>query len=203
MGIARRSRQTTHAERTRVRGGLGRAAQVLVVALVGDVVAGCLWGWLRPVTRVVVSSSYGASLDPGSADAAFASFAWYVCVVGVVGVALGLWTFLAGRGTRGIPMMVWVTLCSVAGAWCFLLFGEAVARHVHPEGSSPGPGQVLALVDAVDAGPGLLVAAAGALVAYWLCALLSTDGAFTRPVRRAASGGVVDDGEETETTITV
>ena len=120
-----------------------------------------------------------------------------------MGVALGLWTFLAGRGTRGIPMMVWVTLCSVAGAWCFLLFGEAVARHVHPEGSSPGPGQVLALVDAVDAGPGLLVAAAGALVAYWLCALLSTDGAFTRPVRRAASGGVVDDGGETETTITV
>lgn len=154
---------------------IGEAAQVLFITLVSFLLLGVLWGVIHPTSELVVAADGGADIAPGTEDASFRGFAYYLGLTAVAGIAVALWTFRTRM--RGLLMMLWTALCVLWGTVAAWTVGVSVADKLHtdPIPKDPQAGDVIHILEAVNPSVGLVVAPALALIVYWVAA------AFTDP----------------------
>ncbi|MCG7258958.1 MULTISPECIES: hypothetical protein [unclassified Corynebacterium] len=149
---------------------IGEAAQVLFITLVSFLLLGVLWGVIHPTSELVVAADGGADIAPGTEDASFRGFAYYLGLTAVAGIAVALWAFRTRM--RGLLMMLWTALAVLWGAVAAWTVGVSVADKLHtdPIPEDPQAGDVFHILEVVNPSVGLVVAPALALIAYWMAA---------------------------------
>ncbi len=149
---------------------IGEAAQVLFITLVSFLLLGVLWGVIHPTSELVVAAGGGADIAPGTEDASFRGFTYYVALTALGGIAVALWAFRTRM--RGLLMMLWTTLAVLWGAVAAWAVGVSVAERLHadPLPEHPQAGDVFHILDAAGPSVGMVVAPALALIVYWMAA---------------------------------
>lgn len=149
---------------------IGEAAQVLFITLVSFLLLGVLWGVIHPTSELVVAADGGAEIAPGTEDASFRGFTYYVALTALAGIAVALWAFRTRM--RGLLMMLWTALSVLWGTVAAWTVGVSVADKLHtdPIPEDPQAGDVFHILEAVNPSVGLVVAPALALIAYWMAA---------------------------------
>lgn len=155
---------------------LGSAAGFLALCLVCFGVVGALWGVLRPTYEAVVTEDGGMMIAPAH-NVEFESFISFVVATGLLGALLAVVMFLLSTTTRGVLMLLWVTVCAVFGAVVFLFAGDLVVSVVNPvpEVETVDAGESFSLVPGINPGIGLAAAPFMAALAYWCSALVSPE----------------------------
>lgn len=150
--------------RTRLRDG----ALFFVVATVTFTVLGAVWGAVYPSMQLMVTAGHGAEIVPGTEDAGFRAFVYYLLGSGVLGIALAVWAFRSLR--RGFSMMMWALTCVLFGAWWCIFVGRQVVSALSPDldANSAEPGQVLEIINFISPWPAVLLAPTLAILTYWV-----------------------------------
>lgn len=150
---------------------VGFAAGLFAVSMIIGSAAGALWGPTRPeLTGRAVGDGSGGYIIDALADIQFTSFGWFVILTAIGGAACGLVAYLQGSSARGIAMLLWVGLVTLAASWAFWVFGQATATSL-PE----TPGDVVQWVPSFNPGIGFAVAPFLAMFSYWSAAFVSAD----------------------------
>ncbi len=149
---------------------VGEAAQVLFITLVSFLLLGVLWGAIHPTAELGVAADGGADMVPGTEDASFRAYSYYVGLTGLGGIAVALWAFRTRR--RGLLMMLWTALSVLWGTVAAWTVGVSVADKLHadPIPENPQAGDVFHILETVNPSVGLVVAPALALIVYWVAA---------------------------------
>ena len=151
--------------------GVADGALFFVVTVVVFTVAGALWGALYPTTEIHVGNDLATEVVPGTEDAGFVAYAWFIALTFFLGVGVSFWSYYFQR--RSLGQLFWVFLWVLFGAWWFVFVGSNVVEAMRPERQPVEPGAVVEMVDYVAPWPGILVAPTFAVMIYWIGAVIS------------------------------
>lgn len=166
---------TPRPRRRRVPRSVGSGAGLLALSFLVFAVFGAVWGALRPTHEGTLTEGGGVLLD-GSFNVEFTGYISFVVVTGLLGVLVGVMTFLISAETRGLLMLLWVLVVALASSLAFLVVGDTVAAALHPLAEDPEslvPGARLEIVPGFSPGVGLAAAPFMAGLGYWVSTLMT------------------------------
>ncbi len=146
----------------RIPRAIGFGAGLLALALLGFSGVGAAWGLWRPTLEGRRVDDGGGYALRNVANVQFDSYITFVLITGALGMALGLIAYRCGERYRGVGVLLWVALASLAGAASFYVFGGATATSIPDD-----PGEFVEFVPKFSPGIAWLVGPFMAMFAYW------------------------------------
>lgn len=179
---------------------VGSTAGFFALCLTVYAVTGAIWGLFRPGYEAVATEDGALELAPAF-NVEFTAFIVFVVVTGLLGAVLSLVMFVRSAHSRGVLMLLWVTLCAALGALVFWAAGEVVIGFLHPipDLENLTSGTELTLVPGINIGIGFAAAPFMAVLSYWCAILVSPeDLTSAQPgVGGAAPNGATDQTAQT------
>lgn len=155
---------------------VGSTAGFFALCLTAYAIAGAIWGLFRPGYAATVVEDGALELAPAF-NVEFTAFIVFVLVTGLLGAVLSLVMFVRSIHSRGVLMLLWVTLCAAIGAVVFWAAGGVVIGFLHPipDPADLSSGTELTLVPGINIGIGFAAAPFMAALAYWCAILVSPE----------------------------
>lgn len=192
------ARESSTTRRFTVGPRVGAYAGVVAGVLLSFILGGALWGLVRPgYTATVVEDS---QIELGTeVNVEFTAFFWYVLICALLGGAAAVIAYTRSPRTRGVGMLLWVTVWALIGAQCFMMVGEFITDLVHgiDDPDALGVGDVITYVPYFSSGIAAdCVGGFWASIMYWALLVSGGDAAAFQESREPSREASVHEGTD-------